>query len=505
MPTRTGVFFYAKFDLPALLRLAEQLRNIPCSCDSSKHPESGSWNWTIFLLFEDGVEWVLLSPRQSHDISPETTAKLIKSAVATMKYVRLNSPIPVPEVFDYSATRSDTIGIPFILMSKAPGFPLSRFSWDACPEGMVSSRKPRPFLRKTSKEKILTQLGTITSQLLNLRFDKIGSLFEEDGEYRVEECLSPALIWHRRDSLGGDVARGPFQRDHEYYDSLVSAFLLHVKELPLEQHAFFAPIPELKKFETFPSYRSAVSRWNDFVTVGSKIDNSKNRLDYCIAGHFLRKMIPAIDRQLFATLGNFETGFPLYHPDLSMGNIFVDDDFNITCIIDWAFSSTVPISTLFMTPGLPHPRDQINATLASTFRASFPHPFFQGHDIKIGPEFWKSTRQAWLFTRLVTLDGLQDYRYFTELYASVYSPDDEINIPMLFKDVQKEKQFVELARTLAEDDLSESKIQRDEEDYFRFSDSGRQAIARKLTIVTELSKSFVADERLWRWIEKVTT
>ena len=185
-----------------------------------------------------------------------------------------------------SYTELNTIGIPFILMSKAPGFPLSRFAWDACPEGMISYRKPRPCLGRKNKEKIMTQLGTIISQLLNLRFDKIGSLFEEDGEYRIKECLSPALIWHQRDSLRDDVARGPYQHDHDYYKSLLSAFLLHVKELPLEQHAFFAPIPELKELETFLAHRSAVSRWNDFVTLGSKIDSSKNRLDYCIAGHF---------------------------------------------------------------------------------------------------------------------------------------------------------------------------------------------------------------------------
>jgi hypothetical protein len=105
----------------------------------------------------------------------------------------------------------------------------------------------------------------------------------------------------------------------------------------------------------------------------------------------------------------------------------------------------------------------------------------------------------------VTLDGLQDYRYFTELYALVYKPEDEINVPRLFKGVQKEMEFVELARTLAEDDRPVSKIKRDEEDYFRFSGPGREAIARKLTIMAELSKGFIVDKRLWRWIKEATT
>jgi hypothetical protein len=194
----------------------------------------------------------------------------------------------------------------------------------------------------------------------------------------------------------------------------------------------------------------------------------------------------------------------LSHPDLSTNNIFVDDEFNITCIIDWAFSFTVPISTLLMTPSLPHPRDGVDATLVSSFRAGFIHHFFQGKDIELDSEFWDSTRRAWLFTRLVALDGLQDYNYFTELYTSVYKPEYEINVPKLFKGMKKEEDFVNLAKILAEDDRLTSEIKKYEEDYFRYSGEGEEAIARKLTIVAELSEGFVADKRLWQWIQEAT-
>lgn len=90
-------------------------------------------------------------------------------------------------------------------MSKAPGYTLSQFSWNAPPEGMASSCKPLSCLKRANMEEIMKQLGVISSQLLNLRFDKIGSLFEEDGEYRIKTCLSPPLIWHERDSLDDDV------------------------------------------------------------------------------------------------------------------------------------------------------------------------------------------------------------------------------------------------------------------------------------------------------------
>lgn len=118
MSTKNGAFCYASFDLPALLDRAEQLRNMPCSCDYSKRPESGSLNWAIFLLFEDGVEWVFLSPRRDSDISSETAAKLLESKVATMKYIKLNSSIPIPEIYDYRYVTNIRITLQLLISQK---------------------------------------------------------------------------------------------------------------------------------------------------------------------------------------------------------------------------------------------------------------------------------------------------------------------------------------------------------------------------------------------------
>ena len=68
------------------------------------------------------------------------------------------------------------------------------------------------------------QLGVITWRLSRLRFDRIGSLFEEDGRFRIKSCLSRGLVLEERDSLE-DLHRGPFMSENEYYDAHVSAFL----------------------------------------------------------------------------------------------------------------------------------------------------------------------------------------------------------------------------------------------------------------------------------------
>jgi hypothetical protein len=229
-------------------------------------------------------------------------------------------------------------------------------------------------------------------------------------------------------------------------------------------------------------------------------------------------MIPFVSREAFEALARPVDGFPLCHPDLSTSNIFVDGNLNITCIIDWAFASTVPVSTAIMTPGLPHPRDDTEPVLDSAFRSGFIADYLHDDEAKLEPRLWECTRRAWLFTRLVLLDGLQDYYYFKELYTSVYKPAEEVNISALFKRAQKEDELVELAEELADDEEWAPGIL-DEEEYFAMIGAmekpagGRQevkligierrAIARKITIVSGLSQDFVADKRLWRWIEEM--
>lgn len=99
-------------------------------------------------------------------------------------------------------------------MSKAPGFSLDVFSWNSRPEGLKLSRKPLPCVTKTNKEKVMKQLGEIALQLLRMRFDKIGSLYEKNGEFLIGKCLSHALIWHKRDFRDDKIPRGPFESDH---------------------------------------------------------------------------------------------------------------------------------------------------------------------------------------------------------------------------------------------------------------------------------------------------
>lgn len=87
--------------------------------------------------------------------------------------------------------------------------------------------------------------------------------------------------------------------------------------------------------------------WNDFITVGCKTNSSNNRLDYIILADALRDILQKLKLPA-VNLGTFS----LHYPDLSVNNIYVDDNYNITYLINWVFASSIPKSMLLATPGL---------------------------------------------------------------------------------------------------------------------------------------------------------
>ncbi|KAJ5420421.1 hypothetical protein N7465_002940 [Penicillium sp. CMV-2018d] len=396
-----NIFTYAKFDVAALLSLAYSIRGKECSCDENQRPNSGSLNWVIFISFEDEVEWVFRSPRRSFGLKKATASEVLMSEVATMKYLREMSKIPVPEVFSY------------------------------------------------------------------------------------------CLVWQQRDEFDDtDITRGPFSETKAFYMASIDAFLAHSAELPMGHHLFHAPVPIVQEYDSFEEYRLATDRWNDYATVESKIDSSKNRLDYTLVGISLRDTVAFLSGKDTQTSCG---GFPLYHPDISTQNIFVDEDLNITCIIDWAFASSVPPAMLLVCPGLPHPRDGIHCSLLG----AFVNGFIAGAGFSGEPALEFSHNDIlWAFFRLINLDSLQDFHYFSQLIHSIIGQE----VYPYLRHIKGETEFLEAAEYVLEDEGDQERLKRDEEQYFSCVGSQRHALSRHLTMIKQLNNQFVADKRLWRWI-----
>ncbi|KAJ0415441.1 hypothetical protein BJY00DRAFT_317865 [Aspergillus carlsbadensis] len=492
------IFTYARFNITALLSLARSIRGKNCSCDETQRPESGSLNWAIFIAFEDGVEWVFRSPRRSFGLPKATASEVLLSEVATMKYLRetAGSGIPVPGVFSYCATDQNDIGVPYILMSKASGVPLSTYQWTDDTISPPSNRdKSRATLSASQKWKILRQLGGIHAALSNIRFSEIGSLFmDDDDSYpTLRKCLFPSLIWNGRDGFDDTViTRGPFPESKALHTACIQALLAHVAELQMEHHLFHAPLPIVEEYDSFEEYRRATDLWNDYATVGSKVDSRTNRLGCTAAGIALVGTVPWLCER--DTQTGSDGGFPLYHADLSTQNIFVDDDLNITRIIDWA---------------LPHPRDSIHYP-------SLLEPFFEGFIAGNGfsgrqstPDF-SHNDSFWEFFRLINLDALQDFYYVSQL---LHSPSGQEVHPYLTL-VKRGEEFLEAAEYVLKEDeaVDQESSRRDEEQYFSCVGEPRYVLARHLTVMAQLNTQcsllirgcggglrFICGGEMWMW------
>ncbi|KAM0523869.1 hypothetical protein ACHAPE_001122 [Trichoderma viride] len=495
---RDRIYYFAEFNLEALLSLSEQLRGRKCTCDVTKMPKCGCLNWVVFVTFDDGIEWVFRSPMASRNsiYSDETSSKIVDSEAATLMYLKAHTSIPVPEV----GTSDNSIGVPYILQSKAAGRSLGSYDWSQCPNRFTGSRNPRIPLPISDKgrEKVMEQLGSIMAELSDHRFAKIGSLLKDGGgDYIVGECLSPCLTWQERDSL--DLDRGPFHQEDDYLASLISAFTSHARELPFAPHVFNAPVPDDRHYKTTDSCSMASRRWNDYVAIGQKIDHSKNRLLYCIAGQFLVEMIPHL-------ISGVESSFTLSHPDLHVGNIYVDDDLNITCIIDWSSTSTGPIAELLATPGLGGSARPPSVSLTASFRAGFGQ-----RSTKIGPELsrlklWQVSDNMWPFSRLIRLLSKNDYEHFRRLFELTHQPSaEEKDILYLFHERAKSDENKKLLAELQEDDMTTAEVQEQERmavSPTRRSNSDAIAVARKLTLMSEMNPGFLANHVLWQWVEE---
>ncbi|KAG2017094.1 hypothetical protein GB937_005691 [Aspergillus fischeri] len=369
-----------------------------------------------------------------------------------------------------SPTDENPIGIPYILMSKASGVPLSKYDWTEHRMHPNMCGDSERTLMLSQKRKVMEQLGGIHAHMSNLWFDHISLLCTENRDYNIGKCLFPSLLLQGRDEFNDDeIPRGPFTTSGAFYAALICAFFTHVKELPMEHHLFRGPVPILQEYESYEDYKIATDRWNDYVAVGSKTENMRNCLDYALVGVSLTDWVPLLagnDSQFKCV------DFPLYHPDLSSQNIFMDDNFNITCIIDWAFASSIPPSMLLVCPGLPHPHDNIQPFL----KESFAKGFVTGHGFNGQSDLdFSHSSIYWAFLRLVSLDSLQDYLHFSKLFKKISS-------------------------FLGEDETGPGEFTEDESQYFSCVGPERQALSRYLTMVTEMNPTFVADMRLWKCI-----
>ncbi|KAB8360850.1 hypothetical protein FH972_024584 [Carpinus fangiana] len=280
---------YERMQDTALLEIAQGLRpNVPCEMapkDTTSSAMLGGMHMHMEVCFADGISWLARIPRMNFQSFPsDITNALLLSECGTLRWLEgANIPAPRLHAYGLQGDAANKVGIPYMLIDKLPGRPF--LGLDASP---------------AQKERVYTALARILATLKQHPLDKIGC-FTLSPDEQVQ--LGPVL----GDRAGTHYHDGPFDDAKTYYASWCEHHLALIADRQLyAQYAVDAYV-----MFAFLKEQALAGAWN------------------CVA--------PEHD----------SGPFYLKHLDDKGDHIFVDEDFNITGIIDWSFARVVPLYEAF--------------------------------------------------------------------------------------------------------------------------------------------------------------
>ena len=170
-----------------------------CEVDPAKYTWGGS-NIVFELSFSNGTYWIarVLLPDSAHPL--EGKDYVMESEVATLRYLRQNTTIPVPSVYGHDADFNNEVGLPYILMEAMSGKKLFG--------GGLSDFVPEEHI-----EKVYRQITDILIQLYEHPFDVIGMLVPDESckeGYRIDKIFDSC---HRLSPYG------PFETSLDFYQT----------------------------------------------------------------------------------------------------------------------------------------------------------------------------------------------------------------------------------------------------------------------------------------------
>jgi len=229
-----------------------------------------------------------------------------ESEVATIDFVRKETGIPVSYIIAFDSCNQNELGFEWILMEMMAGVTLRKLwrkmSWE-------------------SKENIVKQLVKYQAQLFERRFKRIGNIFKQQ-QNRSDETLGGtekmpdafvigrivSLIFFWGDHLTHDVDRGPFQTSYKW----------------LQTRLRFVIIDQVRTLSTSTSDEDEIE-------------------DAEFALALAERLLQALPTVFSPGITTEDEESVLFHDDLSMENILVNEHGELTAIIDWECVSTVPL------------------------------------------------------------------------------------------------------------------------------------------------------------------
>lgn len=265
--------------------------NNSTDCSILSPPLVGSFHILFRIKFGDGAQWVLKVPATGHpDRFDEPDAKALTSEALTMRLIKRETTVPIPEVYSFNASTQNDLGCPFILMEYIEAVPSQDFWFEE------TSSKP---VMEQRRAQLLQDLAAAVVQLNQFAYRQGGRLlFDDEGNPTSVEPM-------RKLDVSSMLDR---QRTDENDESFIFCEL--------------GPFTDSKAF------------------LLCMLDRRLPPPDQFGQGIYklLRLFIdwfPSADYAL-------ESEFVLSHPDLDFQNVLVSPEGGLRGIIDWDGVGTVP-------------------------------------------------------------------------------------------------------------------------------------------------------------------
>lgn len=248
----------------------------------------GNQNCHAEITFSDNVKWLArFRLRKTPSPPREVRDYILRSEVATMKYLQQHTSIPVPAVFDW-ACESDAknpFGVGYILMEKLEGKPLD---WQAA--------------TSTQKEKVMQQLVDIFLEIEKHPFETTGSLGYPASD--MSKFGIQGFARHATFQAGGGDPLGPFSSSREGSQAMLELYISMITS------------GEIYAYDLVDAY---------------------------LAHRFRLDIIDSL-------WADVPSKFFLKHPDDKGDHILVSDSFDIVGIIDWEWTEVVSKAEAFSSP-----------------------------------------------------------------------------------------------------------------------------------------------------------
>lgn len=278
----------------------------------------GAYN-RVYLVHTDGRSFIM---RVTLPVYPRHKTR---AEVVTLRWVHDTTSLPVPQVFGYDDSNDNEIGFEWILMEYMPGKSLwKQWRWISMEKKVALAEQFAVFQSELSglgnERPLFTNIGTLEAPEIDLGTNSSPIPLSEARQITTAPGRLVSQQFFLGNHLGYEMPRGPFRSSHDWLSAMLGVIIQH--------------------------QTNVLNKPDDD-------DDAEEAEEILAAARTLVALIPKIFPS--DPLAGPEPS-ALYHHDLNLNNILVDEEGQVTAVLDWECVSALPLWMVTQTPAFLYDR-----------------------------------------------------------------------------------------------------------------------------------------------------